>query len=262
MCVVDPHMMIFHPKFRAAASICFMVIAITLSLTKQHASAFEMPANSTQCLLGRADSWDSSHATLQLFEKSGKQWRPLGEAWKARLGKNGLVWGRGHHPVPTGATTKKEGDLRSPAGVFSIGGAWGYEPSIHKHPQLPYRKVTPCDLWVEDPNSPHYNQHLVLERAPTSPWEKKQQMKQTDPAHALKLYIGHNSHPHTIAGEGSSIFFHIWRGGGAKPTAGCTTMDESKLRQLIADIDPSRNPIYILLPATEYANLRKVWKLP
>jgi hypothetical protein len=39
-------------------------------------------------------------------------------------------------------------------------------------------------------------------------------------------------------------------------------MDETKLRQLIARIDPSRNPIYILLPEPEYAKLRKAWKLP
>ena len=238
------------------------LIAFASILIGLNASGFDLPANSTQCLLGLADSWDSSHATLQLFQKSGNQWQPQGEAWKARLGKNGLIWGRGLHPLPKNPSIKKEGDMRSPAGVFSIGGAWGYEPSIRKHPLLPYRKVTPCDLWVEDPTSPRYNQHLVLDRPPSSAWEKKQQMKQSDPAHALKLYIGHNSHPHTIPGDGSSIFFHIWRAGGAKPTAGCTTMDETKLRQLIARIDPSRNPIYVLLPTSEYTKFRKAWKLP
>ena len=238
------------------------LIAFASILIGLNASAFNLPSNSTQCLLGLADSWDSSHATLQLFQKSANQWQPQGEAWKARLGKNGLIWGHGLHPLPKNALIKKEGDMRSPAGVFSIGGAWGYEPSIRKHPLLPYRKVTPCDLWVEDPSSTRYNQHLVLDRPPSSAWEKKQQMKQSDPAHALKLYIGHNSHPHTIPGDGSSIFFHIWRAGGAKPTAGCTTMDETKLRQLIARIDPSRNPIYVLLPTSEYTKIRKAWKLP
>ena len=238
------------------------LIAFASILIGLNASGFDLPANSTQCLLGLADSWDSSHATLQLFQKSANQWQPQGEAWKARLGKNGLIWGHGLHPLPKNALIKKEGDMRSPAGVFSIGGAWGYEPSIRKHPLLPYRKVTPCDLWVEDPSSTRYNQHLVLDRPPSSAWEKKQQMKQSDPAHALKLYIGHNSHPHTIPGDGSSIFFHIWRAGGAKPTAGCTTMDETKLRQLIARIDPSRNPIYVLLPTSEYTKFRKAWKLP
>ncbi|MBU6171093.1 MAG: L,D-transpeptidase family protein [Verrucomicrobia bacterium] len=238
------------------------LIAFASILIGLNASAFDLPSNSTQCLLGLADSWDSSHATLQLFQKSGNQWQPQGEAWKARLGKNGLIWGHGLHPLPKNALIKKEGDMRSPAGVFSIGGAWGFDPSIRKHPLLPYRKVTPQDLWVEDPSSPRYNQHLILNQPPSSAWEKKQQMKQSDPAHALKLYIGHNSPPHTIPGDGSSIFFHIWRAGGAKPTAGCTTMDETKLRQLIARIDPSRNPIYVLLPTSEYTKFRKAWKLP
>ena len=260
--MLNPLMMRFHPKFRFAASVFTMIIAIASSLAGHGLTAFELPANSTQCLLGLADTWDSSHAKLQLFEKSGNQWLPQGEVWKARLGKSGLVWGRGLHPLPKDASIKKEGDMRSPAGVFLIGSAWGYDSSIRKHPLLRYRKITPCDLWVEDPNSPHYNQHLILQSPPSSAWEKKQQMKQTDPAHALKLYIGHNSHPHTIPGDGSSIFFHIWRAGGSKPTAGCTTMDETKLRQLIAKVDPSRNPIYILLTTSEYTKLRKAWRLP
>jgi L,D-peptidoglycan transpeptidase YkuD (ErfK/YbiS/YcfS/YnhG family) len=237
-------------------------IAFASILIGLNASAFNLPTNSTQCLLGLADSWDSSHATLRLFEKSGNQWHAKGDPWKARLGKNGLVWGRGLHPLPKSAPIKKEGDMRSPAGVFCIGGAWGYDSSIHKHPLLPYRKVTSCDLWVEDPSSPRYNQHLILDHPAASTWEKKQQMKQTDPAHALKLYIGHNSHPQAVPGDGSSIFFHIWRSGGTKPTAGCTTMDETKLRQFIASIDPSRNPIYVLLTTSEYTKFRKAWKLP
>lgn len=226
------------------------------------ASAFELPAASTQCLTGIADGWNSSSVTLRFYEKSGGRWIQKGEPWQGRLGKSGLVWGSGIHPVPPGAVTKKEGDWRSPAGVFAIGGAWGYQANIRKHPRLFYRQVTPRDLWVEDPASAHYNRNLILDRDPSSPWEKKQQMKQTDPAHALKLFIAHNAPPKVVPGEGSSIFFHIWRAGGTKPTAGCTTMDEAKLRELIAKIDPTRKPLYVLLPKTEYEKVRQPWKLP
>ncbi|MCU0777470.1 MAG: L,D-transpeptidase family protein [Akkermansiaceae bacterium] len=226
------------------------------------AAAFELPAASSQCLVGIADSWDSSTATLRYYEKSGGRWQQVGTPWQARLGKKGLVWGIGMHPVPKGAATKKEGDWRSPAGVFAIGGAWGYDATIRKHPRLFYRQVTPRDLWVEDPASEHYNRHLILERDPSSPWERKQQMKQTDPAHALKLFIAHNAPPKVIPGEGSSIFFHIWRAGGSKPTAGCTTMDEQKLRDLIARLDPARRPLYVLLPKSGYEEYRDAWKLP
>jgi L,D-peptidoglycan transpeptidase YkuD (ErfK/YbiS/YcfS/YnhG family) len=226
------------------------------------AAAFELPKNSSQCLIGIADSWDSSTATLRYYEKTNGRWQQVGESWRARLGRDGLAWGRGLHPLPKSTATKKEGDWRAPAGVFAIGGAWGYDAGIRKHPRLAYRQITPRDLWVEDPSSEHYNRHLILQQDPRTPWERKQQMKQSDPAHALKLFIAHNAPPHVIPGEGSSIFFHIWRAGGARPSAGCTTMDEKKLRELIARIDPTRHPLYVLLPKPEYDKYRGPWKLP
>ncbi len=248
---------------RMPAMMMRTLLPLTLALsTLACASAFELPASSTQCLVGIAESWDSSTVTLRFHEKSGGRWVQRGESWQGRLGKKGLVWGRGIHPLPAGTATKKEGDWRAPAGVFSLGGAWGYDTSIRKHPRLSYRQVTPRDLWVEDPASEHYNRHLILERDPSTPWEKKQQMKQTDPAHALKLFIAHNAPPNVVPNEGSSIFFHIWRSGGSKPTAGCTTMAEAKLRDLITHLDPDRQPLYVLLPKAEYERYRGPWKLP
>lgn len=227
-----------------------------------HLSAFELPKNSSQCLVGTSESWDSSQVTLTFYEKSGGKWQAVGESWKARLGKSGLVWGKGQHPVPSGVAVKKEGDNRSPAGVFAIGGAWGYDSTIRKHPSQFYHQVTSRDLWVEDPASPKYNQFVQLDHEPATAWEKKQQMRQGDDAHSLKLFIAHNAPPKAIPNAGSSIFFHIWRGGGTKPTAGCTTMEKPKLQWVISRIDPARNPLYVLLPAADYQKYRASWKLP
>lgn len=225
-------------------------------------AAFELPKNSSQCLVGISDGWDSSSVTLSFFEKSDGAWKVVGESWKARLGKSGLIWGRGLHPVPAGTAVKQEGDNRSPAGVFAIGGAWGYDSAIRKNPSQFYHKVTSRDLWVEDPASPQYNQFVVLDHEPTTAWEKKQQMRQNDDAHALKLFIAHNAPPKAVPNAGSSIFFHIWRGGGSKPTAGCTSMEKPKLQWLISQINPARNPLYVLLPASEYKKYQSAWKLP
>jgi L,D-peptidoglycan transpeptidase YkuD (ErfK/YbiS/YcfS/YnhG family) len=233
-----------------------------LILSAAVALGFQLPADSSQCIVATADGWDSSHATVSFFEKSGGQWRQSGPSWKARLGTNGMIWGRGIHPLPAGAKLKVEGDGRSPAGVFDIGGAWGYHRSIQKHPRLFYRQVTPRDLWVEDPASPHYNRTLVLDRDIATEWEKEQQMKQNDYPHSLKLFIAHNAPPHVVPNAGSAIFFHIWRRDGAAATAGCTTMHEQNLRSLIARIDPTRRPLYVLLPKAEYQRLRPAWKLP
>jgi L,D-peptidoglycan transpeptidase YkuD (ErfK/YbiS/YcfS/YnhG family) len=237
------------------------LILLTLLLSP-FAKAFELPAESSQCVVGVADGWNSSNVTLTLFQKKGDQWIPVGESWKGRLGKSGLVWGLGLNPNPPGAAVKQEGDMRSPAGVFRIGGAWGYDKSIRKHAKLPYRQVTTRDLWVEDPKSPSYNRNVILDREPGTEWEKSQQMKQGDYPHSLKLFIAHNAPPKVVPNAGSSIFFHIWRGEGSRATAGCTTMQEGKLRQLIANIDPARRPLYVLLPKAEYESRRQAWKLP
>lgn len=226
------------------------------------AAAFQLPPTSTQVLVGIGDGWNSNTVSLRFYEKDRDGWKPVGEAWKARLGKSGMVWGKGLNPVPKGATTKAEGDNRSPAGVFSLGGAWGYDASIRKHPRLPYRQITPRDLWVEDPKSPSYNRNVILDHDPATAWEKKQQMRQGDAAHSLKLFIAHNAPPNVTPGAGSSIFFHIWRRGGEATTAGCTTMEKPRLQWLIARLDPNRRPLYVLLPKAEYEQRRADWKLP
>ncbi|MEO5913015.1 MAG: L,D-transpeptidase family protein [Luteolibacter sp.] len=240
----------------------FFKSLLLLFLAVLPAAAFELPSNSSQCVVGISDGWDSSNVTLTFYEKSGGAWKPVGDSWKARLGKSGLVWGKGLSPVPNGAVTKKEGDNRSPAGVFSIGGAWGYDSTVRKSPSQFYQKVTSRDLWVEDSASPQYNQHILLDHEPATAWEKKQQMKQDDDAHALKLFIAHNAPPNAVPNAGSSIFFHIWRGGGTKPTAGCTTMEKPKLQWVISRIDPARHPLYVLLPVADYQKYKAAWKLP
>jgi len=239
-----------------------MLRLLLFLLSALAAPAFELPADARQCVVGIAPDWDGSRVTLHAYRKIDGRWtRELGP-WPGRLGREGLAWGRGLHPLPAEARTKREGDWRAPAGVFRIGGAWGYDAEIKRHPRLPYRRITPRDLWVEDPQSPDYNRHLVLERDPTSAWEKKQQMRQGDPAHSLKLFIAHNAPPQPVPGAGSAIFFHIWRDGGGRPTAGCTTLAEARLRELIAWLDPEFDPVYVLLPAAEYQARRDSWRLP
>lgn len=242
-----------------------MKTLILLILTSTLAAA-QVPRNCKQAIVGIASGWNSSHVTLSLYQKNGKSWQRVGAPWKGRLGRNGLAWGYGIHPqVRDKHLVKHEGDGRAPAGIFKLGGAYGYAPGIKRHPKLSYRRVTSQDLWVEDRTSSNYNRHLILKYTPKAAWEKKAQMRQNDHAHSLKLYIGHNDAilgGKPVPGLGSAIFFHIWRGGGSKSTAGCTTMHETKLKQMIASIDPGKNPVYILLPQAEYTARRSSWKLP
>lgn len=226
-------------------------------------SGFALPADCAQVILGLADTWDSSEVVFQRWERPGASWSKAGASWAGRLGKNGLAWGLGLHPAGLQGPQKTEGDARAPAGVFALGGAYGYESSVARKPGQEYRKITPLDLWVEDGESPYYNRHLQIEKdRPLTAWEQKQQMRQNDPAHALKLFIAHNAPPSAQPGKGSAIFFHIWREGGAKPSYGCSVMPENKLREVIAWVDPRKKPLYVLLPRAEYERYGTPWGLP
>lgn len=147
---------------------CF---AILISLVfASSVSAFELPRSTSQCIVGIADNWNSSRATVYLFQKSWGKWKPVGKPISARLGRSGLTWGAGLHPVPANQTRKKEGDWKAPAGVFELGGVWGYATKIKC--RLPYRQITDRDLWVEDSSHKLYNQHIILDHTPRTPWEK------------------------------------------------------------------------------------------
>lgn len=135
-----------------------------------------------------------------------------------------------------------------------------------RDPRIPMVKVGPNDLWVSDTTIPKlYNRYVHLDHPATTPWELKEQMRQTDYAHSIKLLICHNTAERrggTIVGAGSAIFFHIWRNDGTSPTAGCTSMAEKDLRAIIRRLDPAKYPVYILLPREDYTRLRAAWHLP
>jgi len=245
------------------------ITTILITLATSLTSLAQIPANTQQLIIGVAPNNNSSYATLSIFEKSTTGWKQNGSQWKGRLGRNGLAWGIGLHPQNLTGIRKKEGDGRSPAGIFKIGSessyAFGYATTIKKLPNLPYKTITTKDLWVEDSSSQYYNRHLLIPHNPKTTWEKKAQMRQGDYAHSLKLFIAHNestSKKRAPPNAGSSIFFHIWRSGGTKATAGCTTMSETQLKAMIAKINPAKNPVYILLTASDYQKYRASWKLP
>lgn len=223
---------------------------------------WKLPVSTSQLVVGVAPDWNSSTATLRRFEKAGRKWRQAGDPFDGRLGVNGLVWGRGLHPRTGLMTDKAEGDGRAPAGAFAIGRSFGYDSSWKAKTKLPFVTVSPRDLLVEDPSSPLYNKYVRLDHDPKTEFEKKNQMKQDDPGHRLKIMIEHNTIPAPIPGKGSAILFHVWRADGAKPTAGCTAVSDGEMETLMTWLDPTKEPIYVLLPAAEYEARRVRWNLP
>lgn len=236
----------------------------TTKPTKPTKDAVGVPASTRQLVIGVADDWTSSSATLQRYARkvSGGPWVAVGAPFPARLGPNGLAWGIGKHATPKGGVTKREGDDRSPAGIFGLSTAFGYDASWAKKTKLPYITVGAQDLFVEDPASPFYNSHVRLEEPPATDWERDQQMYQTDPAHRLEVLVDHNRTSPPTPGAGSAIFIHIWRGGGSKATAGCTSVSDADIETLVSWLDPNAKAAYALLPADEYEARQKAWGLP
>jgi D-alanyl-D-alanine dipeptidase len=84
-------------------------------------------------------------------------------------------------------------------------------------------------------------------------------MREVD-QYAIGAIVGYNARP-PVKGRGSCIFLHIWAGPDSH-TAGCTALDQTKLREVLAWLDPKKQPLLVQLTAAEYERLRGKWKLP
>jgi L,D-peptidoglycan transpeptidase YkuD (ErfK/YbiS/YcfS/YnhG family) len=90
-------------------------------------------ARSTQIIVVTTPSWNTVEGRLQRYERATthEKWRPVGEPISIVVGKNGLGWGIGVMATSDATVrsaadpVKREGDGTSPAGVFTLGAAFG-----------------------------------------------------------------------------------------------------------------------------------------
>ncbi|WP_218080066.1 L,D-transpeptidase family protein [Anthocerotibacter panamensis] len=218
----------------------------------------QIPADSHQLVVVVTPDWKAPQGTLYTFESGEQGWRQRGSAFAVVVGKNGLGWGRGLLAVPATGPKKVEGDGRAPAGVFSLGMAFGYTPQPTGGTGLAYRQSTAQDRCVDDSSSPFYNQIVPLQ-APIA-WTSAEEMVRTDNLYRLLVVVNHNTNPPVPQG-GSCIFMHIWRAAD-QPTVGCTAMAEANLTGLVNWLKTPKNPILVQLPVSEYRALKASLGLP
>ncbi len=224
------------------------------------ASAAGLDPSVKQLVVSIAPTWDSMNGRLQCFQRDGDGWKPVGEAWPVLYGKNGLAWGRGVLGSGEPGKAKVERDGRAPAGVFRIGKIYTYDSALPAGVDFPFHTVGRGDAWVDDVDSPRYNQHVIVDPSAPPPWFEKQKMRHNDFAYRWLVEIRHNSDP-PMRGMGSAIFFHIRRGP-QRPSAGCTTMAEANLLKLIRWLRAKEEPHYALLPRRIYEANWQSWNLP
>jgi len=214
-----------------------------------------------QLLVVTSTDWNAKNGNLCRYQRSADilEWELCGQPIDVSLGKNGLAWGRGHHLIQDGLQ-KREGDGKSPAGLFSIGDAFGDARHQKYAKNIPFLLITDDLECVDDPDSQYYNQIIRRNSIDNLDWKSSEKMKDIGPLYDIGLIIEHNIDP-VESGMGSAIFMHIWRARG-EGTHGCTAMQESDLNALVSWLDFKQDPYLIQLPIEEYRNKKAEWGLP
>ena len=223
-------------------------------------------AQARQLVVVVAPDWNAPGGRLHRFERdaAGVAWREVA-AFEVSLGRNGSAWGEGLHAAADAQAgpLKREGDGRSPAGIFRIGPAFGY--AAGEDARLPYLQMDAGHYCIDVPASPLYNRIVDAREVGTEAVEGSTEPMRLDlhnngdPRYRLGFVIDHN--PLAVPGRGSCIFAHLWRRAG-EPTAGCTAMDDAHMQALLAWLDPAAMPRFVLLPRDQYARLATGWQLP
>lgn len=216
----------------------------------------------TQLVTVVTDDWNRFQAKLRRYERApGGSWNAVSAPTEVVIGREGYGWGRGLHggatPAGRPGPVKREGDGRSPAGVFGIGTAYGYD-ATRAGLDLPYVQATPELRCVDDPKSRHYNR-VVSTTDTNVDWNSAEHMRREDELYAMAIVVEHNARQ-TEAGAGSCIFMHVWRGPDSGMT-GCTAMPLGELETLARWLKPNAAAL-VALPQGEYDALRGPWQLP
>lgn len=171
-------------------------------------------------------------AILYTYELKGNNWQEVFPAYRVNLGAKGMA------PL----NQKKEGDLKTPSGFYPIPFVFGYHKDIET--KMKFIEVGRNHVWVCDTSSSEYNRLIVDKEGMYTSNQKNEKLYRSDILNKYAIAIGYNMSP-VEKGKGSAIFMHVERYPNHK-TAGCISMPESKIKELIKWLDPQKNPcIYI-----------------
>ena len=231
-------------------------------------------SRSTQTIVVTTSGWNAVEGRLQRYERATtkKKWRPVGEPISIVVGKNGLGWGIGVTATgdsnfrATSDPVKREGDAKSPAGIFALGTAFGSASRPLQRLKMPYLNLTPAVECVDDIGSKYYNR--IVDRSVVAPdWNSSEHMRAVGEAYRWGIVVDHNgivtgdnANP-PEPGGGSCVFLHIWHSHD-QGTAGCTAMPQTQLETLLTWLDPARKPLLVQLPEPTYERLIDRWMLP
>lgn len=172
----------------------------------------QIPAESRQVVAVYGKGEDDADATVVLYTKTGSAWKKT-RSWEGHNGKKGWT------------TDHREGDKRSPVGVFTLSDAGGVlaDPGA----KLPYSRSASFQ-------APHYwakshwhdfdyviaiDYNRVKGTSPIDPTRPEGQSK------------------------GGSIWLHMDHGSG---TSACVSLSKSGMEYLLRTLDPARHPVIVM----------------
>lgn len=218
---------------------------------------------SRQLILIVAPDWNTPHGEVFLYNRENPHspWKRLENSTPCMLGRNGLAWGRGLVDQDIPGPRKKEGDGRTPAGLFPLPFVFGYDSSVtakQSGVRMPYFELTSSMVCVTDGHSAVFNEIADTKNPKGASWTCQERMVRDNNANRLGVFIGHNRRdPKPEAG--SCVFLDIQP---TQPTGGSIGCPEATLRRIMVWLDPASNPAIAILPHSVLASVQSTWGLP
>jgi L,D-peptidoglycan transpeptidase YkuD (ErfK/YbiS/YcfS/YnhG family) len=187
-----------------------------------------LSADITQLIIVFTQTTNQNRAKLIAMQKGQNGWEQVLKPIGAGIGRNGFA----------APGEKREGDGKSPSGVFKLGQLFTYENNVVT--QMPFTQTTSEDKWIDDPESPDYNQHV---RGKTNAKSYENLLLKND-YYKYCMVIEYNTNP-VEKGKGSAIFFHL----NMKPyesTSGCIAIAEKDMKKVLEWLNPEENPHIIM----------------
>ena len=121
---------------------------------------------------------------------------------------------------------KKEGDLKTPAGIFELGKIY-YRPDRIEKPlsKLQTTTIKKNMGWCDDPKSKYYNKLIT-----TKIKCRHEKLYRKDSNYDYFIVLDYNLKK-TIKGKGSAIFLHLTQN--YKPTEGCIAIQKKDFQIML-----------------------------
>ncbi|GAB3675891.1 lipoprotein [Angustibacter aerolatus] len=178
----------------------------------------KVPASAGQVVVVQGDDADGGTSRIALYQRSGSTWtRTAG--WSGHNGAKGWT------------TAHREGDLRTPVGVFTLSDAGGRmaDPGT----KLPYHRSTK----FEPSGSAVFGDSLAgsFDYVVAVDFNRQRGVSPLDTTRPQGW------------DRGGGIWLHVDHDG---PTHGCVSVPEAGMRTLLRALDPAQHPVVVMGDAT------------